>query len=345
MRHSRTYRGLVVEQNEPRIYTRRIVERTSVSGQQGEVVIQVRHSAVNYKDALSATGHPGVTRQFPHIPGIDAAGYVLSAPSGKWQPGQEVLVTGFDLGMETDGGWGEQICVPESWVIPLPAGLTTRTAMALGTAGFTAALSIQTLENAGLTPLSGEVLVTGATGGVGSLAVAMLAKSGYQVMALSGKADKEAFLYGLGAKAVLTRDELLQNQERPLLKERFAAVVDVVGGDVLAAALKATSYGGAVTCCGLVGSFELNLNVYPFILRGVSLFGIDSVHYPADKRPALWQRMANSYLPEHLEAVITDITLEQLEPAIHGILNGQTSGRIVVHHQLFRRGDRLLHMS
>jgi len=326
------FKAMIVEKTEDKRFLRSIGQRTIADLPEGDLLVRVRYSSLNYKDALSATGHPGVTRQFPHTPGIDAAGEVVECTDGTFAPGDQVIVTGYDLGMETDGGWGEYIRIPSAWAVPLPAGLTSREAMALGTAGFTAALSVQALERGGVTPGDGEVLVTGATGGVGSIAVAILARAGYRVVAATGKSTDEAFLRGLGAAEVISRQQVVEGAERPMLKERWAGAVDVVGGETLAAAIKSTRYGGTVTCCGLVGSVDLNLNIYPFILRGVSLIGIDSVNCPAAARSPLWRKLAGPWKPGHLEQVVTEVGLEGLEEKIQAILQGGITGRVVVKH-------------
>lgn len=327
---SYTFKALLVEQPEPKQFTRRIVERSVSDLPDGELVVRVRWSSLNYKDALSATGHPGVTRHFPHTPGIDAAGEVVSDASGSFRPGEQVIVTGYDLGMETDGGFGQLIRIPAAWALPLPQGLTLRDAMIYGTAGLTAALSVHALVSRGVRPEDGEVLVTGATGGVGSVAVALLTKLGYRVVAATGKPEAAAFLTGLGAALVIPREEVTANVERPMLKERWGGVVDCVGGETLAAALKATRYGGSVTCCGLVGSPDLNINVYPFILRGVSLLGIDSVQCPLALRTAVWNRLAGEWHLPGLDDLAEECTLDELEDRIAAILKGQLKGRTVV---------------
>ncbi len=324
------FRAMVVEKTEDKKILRSIGNRTVGDLPEGDLLVKVSYSSLNYKDALSATGHPGVTRQFPHTPGIDAAGEVVECTGGAFAPGDQVIVTGYDLGMETDGGWGGYIRIPSTWAVRLPDGLTAREAMALGTAGFTAALSVLRLEQAGVKPGDGEVLVTGATGGVGSIAVSILARAGYRVVACTGKTADEEFLRELGAVEVLPRDQVAYGNDRPMLKERWAGAVDVVGGETLAAVIKSTRYGGTVTCCGLVGSTDLNLNVYPFILRGVSLIGIDSVNCPAVARPPLWQRLAGPWKPAHLEQVVTEVPLEGLEEKIQAILQGGIKGRVVV---------------
>lgn len=325
-----TFKALLVEQPEPKRFTRSIVTRTIDDLPAGDLLVRVRWSSLNYKDALSATGHPGVTRNFPHTPGIDAAGEVVADASGRFQAGEAVLVTGFDLGMETDGGFGQLIRIPADWAVPLPAGLTLRDAMVIGTAGLTAALSVHALLEHGIKPGAGEILVTGATGGVGSVAVALLASLGYQVTAATGKPEAADFLKELGASLVIAREEVTANVERPMLKERWAGVVDCVGGETLAAAIKSTRYGGAVTCCGLVGSIDLNLNVYPFILRGVSLLGIDSVQCPLALRSEIWGKLADRWRPSQLAVLAEECGLDGLENKIAAILKGQLQGRTVV---------------
>lgn len=330
MELSTQFTALVVDKTTDKQFVRIIQGRSVADLPPGDLLVRVQYSSLNYKDALSATGHPGVTRQFPHTPGIDAAGEVVSCAGDVFAPGDKVIVTGYDLGMETDGGWGQYIRIPSAWAVRLPAGLSLREAMVIGTAGFTAALSVQGLVLAGVKPADGEILVTGATGGVGSIAVSILSRAGYRVVAATGKSSDEAFLRGLGAVEVLPREEVTAGVERPMLKERWAGVVDVVGGETLAAAVKSTRYGGAVTCCGLVGSTDLPLNVYPFILRGVRLIGIDSVNCPAGIRLQVWEKLVGEWKPEHLSEVVTEVGLAGLEEKIQAILQGHIRGRIIV---------------
>lgn len=322
------FKAMIVEKQPENKFTRSIGTRSISELPEGPLLIKVQYSSLNYKDALSATGNPGVSRNFPHTPGIDAAGEVIEDASGTFKAGDQVVVTGWDLGMNTAGGYGEYIRIPAEWAISLPAGLSLRDSMILGTAGFTAGLSVQALAER-VAPEAGEILVTGATGGVGSVAVAILAKAGYQVVAVTGKADQAEFLKSLGAHEVITREAIMENAERPMMKERWAGAVDVVGGEMLAAVLKSTCYGGTVTCCGLVGSPELPVNVFPFILRGVSLLGIDSVQCPTLQRLAVWNKLAGDWQVD-LEALVSEVSVEDLEEYIQAILKGGLRGRILV---------------
>ena len=324
------FTALTVDKNADKQFSRHILERGIADLPPGDLLVRVRYSSLNYKDALSATGHPGVTRQFPHTPGIDAAGEVVSCDSGTFTPGEMVVITGFDLGMETDGGWGQYIRISSDWAVRLPAALTLRESMVLGTAGFTAALSVQKLVRAGITPADGDILVTGSTGGVGSIAVSILARAGYRVVAATGKSSDETFLREIGAAEVIPREDVSAGADRPMMKERWAGAVDVVGGATLAGVIKSTRYGGTVTCCGLVGSADLSLNVYPFILRGVTLIGIDSVNCPIDDRPQIWERLSGEWKPEQLAALATEVPLEGVEEKIQTILQGGIRGRVVV---------------
>ncbi len=332
MEFLKQFKALMVEKTGTGEFVRSIRQRNMDDLPPGDLLVRVSYSSLNYKDALSATGHPGVTRQFPHTPGIDAAGEVVSCDSGAFAVGDKVIVTGYGLGMETDGGWGEMIRIPSSWAVRLPDGLSEREAMTLGTAGFTAALSVLKLVLAGVKPTDGDILVTGATGGVGSVAVAILSRAGYRVVAATGKSSDEPFLRTLGAAEIISREQVTAGSEKPMLKERWAGCVDVVGGETLVAAIKATRYGGVVTCCGLVGAIELPLNVYPFILRGVSLLGIDSVQCPREPRLQVWEKLAGEWKPEQLGSMVTEVVLEGLEDKIQAILKGGISGRVLVKH-------------
>ena len=331
---SAAFQALWVTESADDSFERSIIQRHTDDLPAGDVLINVSYSSLNYKDALSATGNKGVTRQYPHTPGIDAAGTVAASNTVDFKEGDEVLVTGYDLGMNTPGGYGEFIRVPAAWVVKLPAGLTLQDSMIYGTAGFTAALSVHKLQQAGLQPDQGEVLVTGATGGVGCVGVALLAKLGYSVVAGTGKAAAHDWLRGLGAQAFLSREELVDDSKRPLLKGRWAGVLDTVGGDVLATALKNTRYNGCVSCCGLVASPSLKTTVLPFILRGVDLLGVDSVEIDRAPRLSLWQHLASDWKLDDLTGLMTECDLNALSNIwIDKILQGQVQGRVVVAHR------------
>lgn len=323
------FKAFLVTQNHQQ-YETSIAKLAIADLPKGEVLIQVHYSSLNYKDALSATGHPGVTKKFPHIPGIDAAGIVLSSAVPQFQPGDAVIVTGFDQGMNTWGGFTEYVRVPAAWVVPVPEGMTLRESMILGTAGLTAGLCIQSLQQNGVTPDSGEVLVTGSTGSVGSLAIAILAKLGYTVVAVTGKTAQHDYLKALGATTILAREAVEDRDRKPLLKSRWAGVVDTVGGNILATAIKSTKYGGCVTACGLVGGTELPTTVYPFILRSVRLIGIDSAECPISVRTRIWQQLATDWKPANLEDMATEIQLSQLPEKIAAMLKGENVGRVLV---------------
>lgn len=293
---------------------------------EGEVLIEVKYSSLNYKDALSASGNKGVTRSFPHTPGIDAAGVVLDSSSAKFNPGDEVVVFGYDLGMNTAGGFGQKILVPVSWVLNKPAALNLAESMSWGTAGFTAALSIQKLERAGIKPENGAVVVTGASGGVGSVAVALLAKLGYEVIAVSGKAEQTGFLKSLGAKQVIGREEIMAAKGKAMAKPLYQAAVDTVGGNMVAALIPQIQPEGAVTTCGMISGIKFEASVFPFILRGISLLGVDSVEIRLEEKQNILNKVATEWaLP--LESQTTEIGRGQLSEVLAKILAGQGVGR------------------
>jgi len=323
------FKAMVVSETAEKTFVREIRQRALSDLPAGELIIEVRYSSLNYKDALSATGNKGVTRKYPHTPGIDAAGVVVDSTTKSFGIGEQVIVMGFDLGMNTSGGFGQYISVPSGWAIKLPQGLSLKDSMGYGTAGLTAALCILRLMAAGLSKDSGEVLVTGATGGVGSVAVAILAKLGFTVVAATGKTSEQEFLTALGAKAIISRDEANDTSGRPLQKARWAGVIDTVGGNILATALKTAKYGGLVAACGNAMSAELNVNVFPFILRGVSLLGVDSVEVPMRARMMAWQKLAGEWKID-LSSLITECSLEELNPKIEQILQGGIRGRVLV---------------
>ena len=308
-----------------------VVERPLSDLPAGDVLVRVQYSSLNYKDALSAQGHPGVTRKFPHVPGIDAAGEVVESASAAYQPGDAVIATGHDLGQNTWGGFAEYIRMPAAWLVKLPTGMTSRTSMIYGTAGLTAAMCVDALVQRGVKPENGEIVVTGASGGVGSISVALLAKLGYQVVAVSGKPTAGEFLKSLGAAQVVSRDSVNDTSGKPVLAERWAGAVDTVGGSTLSTLVRSTKRYGVVTACGLVGGHDLPLTVYPFILRGVDLVGIDSVECPHTLRDRLWQQLAGAWQPAQLDSIVAgEVTLDELPAQIDRIGKGEQQGRILV---------------
>jgi acrylyl-CoA reductase (NADPH) len=296
-----------------------------------EVLIKVNYSSVNYKDGLASVPEGNIVKAYPFIPGIDLAGTVQSSRNPRFQPGDEVIVTSYELGVTHFGGYSEYACVPSEWVVPLPKGLTLKQAMICGTAGFTAALSIVRLEENGVKPEDGPILVTGATGGVGSMAVAMLTKRGFQVVASTGKETEHAYLIKLGAIEVISREKVAPEKIRALDKQRWAGVVDPVGGKTLSYALTSTKYGGSVAVSGLTGGPKMEATVFPFILRGINLLGIDSVYCKMDKRHQVWDRIATDlHIGDLYNEVATEINLTQLPDVLSTILNGNVRGRTVV---------------
>jgi acrylyl-CoA reductase (NADPH) len=324
------FKAMVVSETADQKFVREVKLRDLSELPAGELIIEVKYSSLNYKDALSASGNKGVTRKYPHTPGIDAAGVVVDCSNRSFSVGDHVVVTGFDLGMNTSGGFGQYVSVPSSWAVKLPSGLSLKEAMSYGTAGFTAALCVTRLMAFGLTTDSGEVLVTGATGGVGSIAVGLLSKLGFNVVAATGKTSEKDFLTALGAKSVITREEANDTSGRPLQKGRWAGVVDTVGGNILTTAIKTAKYGGLVAACGNTMSADLSITVYPFILRGVSVLGVDSVEVPMNTRVRTWQKLAQDWKLDFSNGLITESSLAELSPKIDQILQGGIRGRVVV---------------
>lgn len=296
---------------------------------EGDLEIRVGWSSVNYKDGLAATPDGKVARAYPLVPGIDLAGTVIRSAHPSFTPGSEMIAHGYDLGVSRHGGYAEYARVPAEWAVPLPRGLTAREAMAIGTAGFTAAMSVAELEARGLEPVNGPVLVTGATGGVGSTAIAILAELGYEVWAVSGKLDERPWLESLGAVGFLTREEVAA-EGRPLESERWAAAVDSVGSAALPYLLRTLRRGGAVAACGNASGPALTTTVFPFILRGNALLGIDSAYIAIAKRRRIWERLATDLRPRALGERVTEVTLETLEPALDAILAAAARGRWIV---------------
>jgi acrylyl-CoA reductase (NADPH) len=330
MEPPKTFQCYLVSKDAQGNVSGQIAERSLDELPEGEVLVRVAYSSLNYKDALAATGHPGVNKVFPHVPGVDLAGTVARSGVYELVEGDPVLATGFDLGANRWGGFAEYARVPQDWVVPLPAGLSLRESMILGTAGFTAGLCVDALKKHGVEPEGGDVLVTGASGGVGSMAVAILAKLGYHVTAVTGKTTAHPYLRDLGAQRILGREEVDDPSGRPLLHARWAGAVDTVGGNILSTVLRATRHGGCVTACGLTAGNQLPVTVYPFILRGVTLVGIDAAWGPIPLRHQIWQRLAGQWKPDNLERMATFIKLSELPPRIDAILAGQVTGRVVI---------------
>lgn len=327
------FQALVVNQNEDGDYFRRLQWKKLEDLPEGEVVIEVEYSSLNYKDALSASGNRGVTRRYPHTPGIDAAGCVHTSTVGEFSPGDKVLCMGYDLGMNTAGAFSRYISVPASWVMALPSAMTTLETMQIGTAGFTAAQCVYRLLELGLQPKNGPVLVTGATGGVGSMAVRLLASLQFEVVTVTGKQDQHAFLHDIGAARAIERQKFLTGSGKLLLRERWAGVVDTVGGDILATAIKGTCYDGVVTSCGNAASGDLPLSVYPFILRGVTLAGIDSAQCLMARRRVIWDKLSGPWRFSDLATMCRTVCLEELDREIDHMLQGGSKGRVVVEVQ------------
>ncbi|MCA0975734.1 oxidoreductase [Halomonas denitrificans] len=296
---------------------------------EGNVTVAVDYSTLNYKDGLAITGKGPVVRSFPMVPGIDLAGTVTSSSHGEFAVGDQVVLNGWGVGETHWGGLAEKARLNGDWLIPLPTAFSTKSAMAIGTAGYTAMLSVMALERHGVTPDQGEVLVTGASGGVGSFAVSLLAKLGYQVTAATGKVNEAEYLKSLGARTIIDRQELVQ-PGKPLQKERWAGAIDSVGSHTLSNVVASTRYGGTVTCCGLAQGMDLPGTVMPFILRGVTLAGIDSVMQPKAVRMAAWQRLAELLSNDSLEQIATEIPLSQAVDAAERLIDGQIKGRVVV---------------
>lgn len=325
-----SFKAYVVSEVEEKVFKGELVERQIEDLPEGEVLIEVHYSSINYKDALSASGNPGVTRSYPHTPGIDAAGVVKSSSVEGFKAGDEVVVIGYDLGMNTAGGFGQYIRVPSSWVINLPESMSLKESMILGTAGFTAALCIEKLLQNNLEPSSGPVLVTGATGGVGIVAVSLLSKLGFSVTASTSKVSAHELLKELGATELIDRAKLSEETPKPMLREQWAGAVDVVGGATLFNVVKSLSYGGSVAACGLVQSPAFQASVLPFILRGVNLLGVDSVLLPIEIKRGVWEKLGAEWKLENLEKVSTEIAFSDLESSLATVLKGGATGRFVL---------------
>lgn len=322
--------AFVVSEDSAQNIHREVKQKTLDELPAGDVVVRVKYSSLNYKDALSANGNRGVTKTYPHTPGIDAAGVVVDSSDPAWRTGDEVICSGYDLGMNTDGGFAQYIRVPHGWVVRKPETLSLLESMQLGTAGFTAALCVLGLVFNNVTPEKGPILITGATGGVGTIAIRLLAQLGYSLTAVSGKVEASPFLRDLGVAEVIDRTTFLANRDRGLLPGKWAGVVDTVGGQILATAIKGTDFDGVVTCCGNAASGDLPLNVYPFILRGVHLLGVYAANCPMDKRLLVWEKLSSEWKIDRLDSLTRIIGLEALDEEISKMLAGQSKGRCVV---------------
>ncbi|MBI5324085.1 MAG: YhdH/YhfP family quinone oxidoreductase [Ignavibacteriae bacterium] len=324
------FKALVVEEVQENIFKRSIKEIIYEGLSEEEVLIKVEYSALNYKDALSARGHKGITRKYPHIPGVDAAGIIEETKGNKFTAGEKVFVTGYDLGMNTDGGFSEFIKVPEGWVIRTPQNFTSRDLMIYGTAGFTAGIAIYEMQRNEITPDKGKILVTGATGGVGCLAIAMLTKAGYYVVASTGKPDKKDFLMRIGAKEVISREDVNDSSGKALLKKQWVGAIDNVGGNTLNTVIRSMEHRGVVASIGLVQSDKIESTVYPFILRGIRLIGIDSAESPMDYRLKIWNKIFNEWRINSHEDLVKECSLFELDKEINLILNGGQTGKVIV---------------
>ncbi|MFB7641060.1 NADPH:quinone oxidoreductase family protein [Peribacillus butanolivorans] len=322
--------ALVVDKQEDQ-FSVSIQELTLDDLPQGEVLIRVHYSGVNYKDSLASIPNGNIVTSYPIVPGIDLAGVVVSSENPRYKEGDEVIATSYGIGVSQSGGYSEFARVPAEWIVPLPEGLTLKEAMVIGTAGFTAALSVLRLEENNLTPDQGSVLVTGATGGVGSFAVSILSKLGYSVEASTGKASEHGYLKEIGASTIVSREDVYNGKLRALGKQKWSGAVDPVGGEPLASVLSQIQYGGSVAVSGLTAGTNLPATVFPFILRGVNLLGIDSVNCPMDTRLKVWQRLATDFKLAHLEQLIQqEITLKDLPDVLPTLLKGEARGRTIV---------------
>jgi putative YhdH/YhfP family quinone oxidoreductase len=296
----------------------------------GEVRIRVEYSSLNYKDALAAQGHRGVVKSLPHVPGIDAAGTVAESKSTAFKEGDQVIATSYELGAGRAGGWAEYVDAPAEWVIAKPAGLSLRESMILGTAGLTAAMCTEELQRNEVHTDDGEIVVTGASGGVGSLAVKLLAHLGYRVVAISGKQEKYPWLKELGAAEILPREAVQAGSDRPMLKSRWAGAIDTVGGETLTTIIRSLQEGGCVAACGLVGGDQLPLTVHPFILRGAVLAGVSTANCPRERREVVWEKLAGDWKLTDLEGFAHEVKLAEIATSIESILAGKVFGRTLV---------------
>ncbi len=321
------YRALVTSE-ENKTFFNSITKKDTVDLPDNDTLIKVKYSSLNYKDALSASGNKGVTRNYPHIPGIDAAGVIEETSGNKYKSGDEVIVTGYDMGMNTYGGFGEYIKVPQEWIVKKPDNLTLSESMAFGTAGLTAGLCLRKLLTHGLKPEDGNVFVSGVTGGVGIISLMLFKKLGFSVSAITGKLDQEEFLISLGANEVIDRNTLDLDLISPLQKPLYSGGIDAVGGKILANLICSTSQRAAIACCGMVGGLSLDTSIFPFILRGLSLFGVDSAESLIDVKEEIWNNFSSVWKLENIDENIKDISLDELPGEIDKILKGEQIGRV-----------------
>ena len=321
------YRALITSEDN-KTFINSIEKRNISDLPNNDTLIKVKYSSLNYKDALSASGNKGVTRNYPHTPGIDAAGIIEETSGNVFKPGDEVIVTGYDMGMNTFGGFGEYIKVPQEWIVKKPDNLSLSESMAFGTAGLTAGLCLRKLLAHGLKPEDGDVFVTGVTGGVGIIALMLFKKLGFNVTAITGKLDQEDFLKNLGANQVIDRNTLDLDLISPLQKPIYSGGIDAVGGKILANLICSTSQRAAIACCGMVGGLSLDTSIFPFILRGLSLFGIDSAESLIDVKKEIWSNFSSSWKLENIDENIKDISLDELPNEIEKILKGSQIGRV-----------------
>lgn len=326
----RNYKAFFVEEIENNVFRRSIINRDTDDLPDGDVLIQVHYSSLNYKDALSASGHKGITRRYPHQPGIDAAGIVSESNTSIFKIGDEVLVTGYDLGMNTYGGYGQFIRVPEKWIVRKPVNMSLRETMIYGTAGFTAGLAIFALQQHSVSPGDGKILVTGASGGVGSLSCGMLAKLGYDVEAATSKNEDINFWNALGIKNLITRDKVFDMSGKPLLSAKWKGAIECVGGNTLSTVIRSISQHGTVCCLGNVEDDKFHTSVYPFLLRGINLIGIDSAETEMINRKIIWEKIANEWKLDDPEFLVKEIGLDKLSEEIDIILNGKQKGKILI---------------
>ena len=321
------YRALITSEDN-KTFINSIEKRNITDLPNNDTLIKVKYSSLNYKDALSASGNKGVTRNYPHTPGIDAAGVIEETSGNVFKPGDEVIVTGYDMGMNTFGGFGEYIKVPQEWIVKKPDNLSLSESMAFGTAGLTAGLCLRKLLAHGLKPEDGDVFVSGVTGGVGIIALMLFKKLGFNVTAITGKLDQEEFLKNLGANQVIDRNTLDLDLISPLQKPIYSGGIDAVGGKILANLICSTSQRAAIACCGMVGGLSLDTSIFPFILRGLSLFGIDSAESLIDVKKEIWSNFSSSWKLENIDENIKDISLDELPNEIEKILKGNQIGRV-----------------